>query len=70
MSNKLSDGRWKIGDPGNPSEEDHCFHDEQKAVEAARHMSRDDYQRAVAVWDMEECVIVHLFVCGQQFRSV
>lgn len=62
--------RWKIGDPGNPSEDDREVHGEFQAIEAARQLAKADYQRPIAVWDMARNRIAHLFICGEEFKPV
>lgn len=60
---------WKIGDPSNPTDEDLEVDTEAEAIQEAESLAQEDYDRPIAVWDMNDCSIAHLFLCGQQFRS-
>ena len=60
---------WRVGDAACPSDDDIRFADERAAIEAAQYMALKAFSRPVAVWD-EQDDIVHLFLCGQQFRPV
>jgi hypothetical protein len=60
---------FQVGDASAVNSGDPYYSDERAAIEAAQRIARDDYHRPIAVWD-ERHEIVHLFLCGQQFRSV
>jgi hypothetical protein len=62
--------RWRVGKACDPLPEDKTYGDERAAIEKATTMA-DAYgfNTAIAVWN-ERDDIVHLFLCGQQFRSV
>jgi hypothetical protein len=63
----MTDGPWRIGNAQDPRDVDLRFKDEYAAIDAAQAMASHNWSMPVAVWD-EQDDIVHLFLCGQQFK--
>lgn len=61
--------KWQVGSASNPKPTDEWFEDEMLAIEKAEKLAQEDFYWPVAVWD-ENYDIVHLFLCGQQFKPV
>lgn len=62
--------QWRVGKAFMPKAEDRRYGDEQAAIETAKIMSDAlGWYEAIAVWNDEDD-IVHLFICGQQFKAI
>jgi hypothetical protein len=61
--------KFRVGNAVNPKSSDPWYDDELKAIEEAQSYAKLDFHRPIAVWD-EQDNILHLFLCGEQFRSV
>ena len=61
---------WRVGRATEPMPEDKYYSDFSVAIDKAGRMADAEGVRVpIAVWD-EQSDIVHLFLCGEQFRKV